>query len=1696
MKRILLLLITVCSLSSQAQLFNNEWIDYNKTYYKFKVGATGLYHINQPLLATMGLGAVNADHFQIWRNGKQVPIYTSVQNAPLAASGYIEFWGEMNDGTTDAPMFREPEFQISDKWSLQTDTAAFFLTVNPLGGNSRLQTTPNNVVGNTLPAEPYFMHTNGKYYKERIHAGRAEIVGDSYTYSSSYDWAEGYSTFDMGVNGTYSFNSSLLQPYTGAGAPAPEIKINAAGNALNPRYFRVKLNGDSVYATPLDYYDYRKVSFPITVAQIASGTANIDVTNVCTTATIDRMCLAQIELVYARRFEFGGATNFPFELPASAIGNYLEITNFNYSGAVSPPILYDLTNGKRYVADISSPGTVKVVLQPSATARKLVLVSQNTSNFYDVSYMQQRNFVNYGLPANQGDYLIITSAVLTGATAGGDPVEDYRQYRSSAAGGSYNAKVYLIDQLIDQFGYGIKMHPLSIRNFIRWARANYSAPLTNILLIGKGVVYTQYRVYESYPDMAKLCLVPTFGNPASDILLSAVGNSSVPLTPIGRISAINKDEVTVYLTKLKEYEQLEKGVSSPFIDDMAWRKNIVHVTGASDDVTTAILQTANDGFRKIIEDTMYGGRVSSFTKSSSESVQQVSGSQLASLFAEGIGILTYFGHSSASTLEFNLDNPQNYNNPGKYPIMVVMGCNAGNFYNFNVARFSTKETISEKYVLAPQRGSVAFLASTHLGIVHYLDIYNTKNYQAISFRKYGQTVGTIMDDAIKRVFAQQTENDFYARFQCEQFSLHGDPALKYYNYPKPDYAIEDKLVKVSPKFISVAEPRFYVNAGFMNLGRSPADSIVIEMRRTFPDNTYEIRRDTIRGIQYMDSIIYPIEIKGLRDKGLNKLIFTIDPDNVVDEIYETNNSITKDIYIYEDEVRPAYPYNYSIVNEQSPTMVASTANAFAEMRSYIMQIDTTELFNSPYKITKMVNAAGGIIEINSGATFTDSTVYYWRIAPAVATGDTIWNVASFIYINGTDKGYAQAHLYQHFKSTRANLRLDSTTRRWSFLDKNNFVFVRNGVYPSTSPDGAFYTGTINDEQGYIAPGCSYNELMINIIDPVTINPWKNQVTVSPHGGLYGSRAPNCQPGRDYNFQFLLGDTSWRHAAKDFLDNVVPDGHYVIIRSNSHPSDAGNTFSSVWKTDESYWGVGNSLYHTMLNQGFTGIDSFRIARSFIFIYRKNRQSEFAPRWSVSEGIYDGITGSADIPAPDSLGFITSPLFGPAKAWHQLKWRGSSLDANPAIDQPSIDVVGVDNGGAETLLYEKLTIAQQDFDLSGVDVSQYPYLKLKMRNMDSLYHTAYQLKYWMLTYDPVPEGAIAPNIYFTTKDTVEVGEPFNFAMAFKNISKVKFDSVKVKLTVTDQSNYERTLFSGKLKDLNPADTTALNVRIPTDELSGHNTLFVNFNPDFDQPEQYLTNNFAFRSLYVRPDSLNPLLDVTFDGTHILNRDIVSSKPEIVIKLKDEAKWMILNDTSAITLKVRYPDQTIRRVYFNNNSDTVQFIRTILQPSNNNEFTINFKPYFPQDGEYELIVGGQDRSGNNAGAVEYRVAFQVINKPMISNMLNYPNPFTTSTAFVFTITGSQVPQNIRIQILTITGKVVREITKDELGPLHVGRNITEFKWDGTDMYGSKLANGIYLYRVITNLNGKSLDKYKADGDNTDKFFNNGYGKMYLMR
>ena len=211
-----------------------------------------------------------------------------------------------------------------------------------------------------------------------------------------------------------------------------------------------------------------------------------------------------------------------------------------------------------------------------------------------------------------------------------------------------------------------------------------------------------------------------------------------------------------------------------------------------------------------------------------------------------------------------------------------------------------------------------------------------------------------------------------------------------------------------------------------------------------------------------------------------------------------------------------------------------------------------------------------------------------------------------------------------------------------------------------------------------------------------------------------------------------------------------------------------------------------------------------------------------------------------------------------------------------------------------------------------------------------------------------------------------------------------------------------------------------------------------------------------------------------------------------LTDESEFLALNDTSLFDIYLLYPDGSKQSIVFDN-------VTAIFYPADQNNLSkdnvaqVILKKTFAIDGTYQLVVQGYDRSGNTSGDNVYRISFKVINKPMISNVMNYPNPFTTSTRFVFTLTGSEVPQQMKIQILTISGRIIKEIFMNELGNIHIGNNITDYTWNGTDQFGDQLANGLYFYRVNAKLNGKEIDHYETG---TDQYFKNGIGKMYLMR
>ena len=243
--RVLIVLVLLLATGSVgvAQPFNNEWIDFNKTYYKFKVGADGVYRIPQTVLNENGLGQTPAEHFRLYRNGEEVILYTSVPNGPLPADGFIEFWGLANDGLPDQALYREPQFQHRTKYNLHSDTAVYFLTVEPFQPNKRFQTIENNVAGNSLPREPYFMYRLARDFKERLNLGFAADL-EQYVYSSSYDRGEFFSSNDIRQRVVRTITENNLR--VAAGGPDATLRFGAFGNTTKTRRIRFAITGTQV----------------------------------------------------------------------------------------------------------------------------------------------------------------------------------------------------------------------------------------------------------------------------------------------------------------------------------------------------------------------------------------------------------------------------------------------------------------------------------------------------------------------------------------------------------------------------------------------------------------------------------------------------------------------------------------------------------------------------------------------------------------------------------------------------------------------------------------------------------------------------------------------------------------------------------------------------------------------------------------------------------------------------------------------------------------------------------------------------------------------------------------------------------------------------------------------------------------------------------------------------------------------------------------------------------------------------------------------------------------------------------------------------------------------------------------------------------------------------------------------------------
>ena len=200
----------------------------------------------------------------------------------------------------------------------------------------------------------------------------------------------------------------------------------------------------------------------------------------------------------------------------------------------------------------------------------------------------------------------------------------------------------------------------------------------------------------------------------------------------------------------------------------------------------------------------------------------------------------------------------------------------------------------------------------------------------------------------------------------------------------------------------------------------------------------------------------------------------------------------------------------------------------------------------------------------------------------------------------------------------------------------------------------------------------------------------------------------------------------------------------------------------------------------------------------------------------------------------------------------------------------------------------------------------------------------------------------------------------------------------------------------------------------------------------------------------DKEGPEIKAYLNDELFVNGGITNQNPVLIVKLAD---------TSGINTAGTGIGHDIIAILDNDNNR--YFILNDFYQGELNSYqqgTVRFQLPVLDPGPHTLKIKAWDVVNNSNEAL---LDFIVVNDTELelNHVLNYPNPFTNSTTFWFEHNKPGQPLAVQLQVMTITGRVIK--TMEQVVTTE-GNRSTDITWDGRDEYGEKPGRGVYLYKL----------------------------------
>ena len=1646
-----LLLLPAAATAQSSGTYDTSWYDPDAPHLQIAVTSDGVYRVEASALKSAlpdgtSLSQIPPETIRLIENGREIPIQmTGTSDGTLDETDTIAFVGRRNRGTDELWAYNfDTSAQSSTYHSLYSDTTYYWMTWGGANGLRYSQTS----TGSTATPVSSLRDTLRVEAENRYYFGRPQENGNSlYTESEGYYWRR----FAHNDTAPITFTDTLA---VGRRTPTGtelhlSVRLDGATNSCHRVTLegRLQQSGGGFAFEPLrtrEWQGFQRVTLRDSIDQdripdtglavrLTSQNDNFSNTNCPNpSSTPNYVLLDWFEAAYTRSLEAtAGTQRF---VASSATQSTFQLTGH----AASTVHVYNPTDARRFAVTVSDD-TASFTDTPSSAPLPYWAVSSGEYRS-PAAVLPDQSSDWHESAAHGADYLILTTQALQPSA---QKLADYRRSHDG-----YDVEVALVEDVFDEFDYG-RPTPIAIRRFVRAAQDWSPAPRFLTIFGDAQYPIRDGSVSTLYPEWS----VPSFGYSPSDgwFAMQTDGpNDWSEVLAVGRIPVRSVAQGDLFIDKLKTYE------GAPLEQ---WQKRMLLLAGGTSQSEQQSLQFYSNRWGEIASDTIAsvdgqptpvntGMDTIRYYKEVNDALDASFQDSLAVDLKRGSGWLNYFGHSAAQTWEIVTDPPSEFDNAGRLPIVVSLGCRTGSFAG---GQFEEKSapSLGEQLVVGSVRpdgtprdgarnGGIAHFGESALGNRLPSARLNDALIQRV-FVDTMRVLGAAIRDAKEEVASNFGSSSLYVKHLL-QYGLLGDPATNMALPKKPDLHVASNLISIRPTAPTPGE-QLDVRVEVQNRGMIPSDSVEVSLTWERPDGSTIRRRRTIERFRLKRSLQFAFSLSE-RALGQNTFRVRVDPKDEYGEVRETNNSAQRTQVVFDTGVSLISPTDNSTVPSSEPTLEFTVSRQTDAPSLVRVQLDSVPDFSSP-GLRETYEGVTGIRGTWTPTPLEPNRTYWWRARIANASQNT-WKTGRFSVIPSLPDGtwLQQGRLFRD----NDNVQISRADRSWTLEE-----FPRTVLARSNFGNGEFVNGfTVDGVAKYEYLQLGFGVLVMN-------------------GNSGEVRESESFPTYDLQDQYEdeVGDQQQAiDSLAAFLDEVPQEGDLVFVRTRHLARESGPEIPGQVK----------SLFRNLGTNQITSsphteaIDTLTYNDLWVMKARKGDPSKTIERTrSRADTNQIGLETRHLFSHPG--GQTLTSRIGPVSGWNTLSWTGSTPDAS---DKLEIEVLAADS----TVLIDDLSGRSGQQSLSQIDPTQHPYLRLRATLTDSTTRTAPQLKRWSVSYEGVPELVVDPAGLQSVPDTLAQGKDARVTLPVINLGRIPSQAVRVHHTVTDAANTTRTVARDTLSALSPGARDTSTFVLKTENLPGSNQLTGEVTSD-GPPERLTSNNAAVRNFLVQADRTAPSLTVLANGRDLPptpsqvdnlqdpNLPFVSSQPSFEIRLRDDNPYLSLNDTSYVEvyLKGGLPNRDpalvsgFRQIPFSSN-------RLSLVPADSSEpgsMHVLFEPDLQteDDSTYTLKIEAQDNRGNEIEP--YQASFRVQKKQVIRDVYPYPNPMSTQTTFAFRIEGGrdELLRDFALRIYTLSGRLIREFNRTDLdNPLGVGWNTVT--WNGRDADGDRVATGVYLYRV----------------------------------